>query len=152
MVIASVKEEKTAEGLAEEVEKKKEIIQYCGTGRRKTSVARVRLILGEGNIFVNKKPYDKYFNRIAYYKAIRHPLEVTSLISRFNVLAKVQGGGHTGQAEAIRLGIARALLKYDGDLRPTLSKEKLLTRDPRMVERKKYGRKGARARFQFSKR
>jgi small subunit ribosomal protein S9 len=79
-------------------------------------------------------------------------LEVTSLISRFNCITKVEGGGLTGQAEAIKLGIARALLQYDADLKPLLSKEKLLTRDPRMVERKKYGRKGARRRFQFSKR
>lgn len=144
MVIINAKEEKEAE--------KKETVQYCATGRRKTSVARVRLILGEGSIMVNKKPYDKYFSRVAYHKAIKQPLEAASLVAKFNIITKVEGGGLTGQAEAIKLGIARALLKYDKELRPLLSKEKLLTRDPRMVERKKYGRKGARARFQFSKR
>lgn len=125
---------------------------YSATGRRKTSTARVRLIPGDGKIIINKKPYTQYFSRFAYHQAIRHPLELTSLISKFDCFAKVQGGGLTGQAEAISLGIARALVSYDSELRPVLSKEKLLTRDPRMVERKKYGRKGARGRFQFSKR
>lgn len=147
MVITNLKEEKNK---ISEKSEKKEI--YYATGRRKTSVARVRLILGNGNILVNKKPFNEYFTRIAYQKGVKQPLEVTSLVSKFDCLTKVEGGGLTGQADAIKLGIARALLKYDKELKPLLVREKLLTRDPRMVERKKYGRKGARRRFQFSKR
>ncbi|RME69736.1 MAG: 30S ribosomal protein S9 [Nitrospirae bacterium] len=127
-------------------------IMYRATGRRKTSVARVILRPGSGNILVNKKPVDEYFPRETLRMIIRQPLELVGLSSKFDVQVNVQGGGLSGQAGAIRHGIARALLEYDPDLRPKLKKEGLLTRDPRMKERKKYGLAGARKRFQYSKR
>ena len=123
-----------------------------GTGRRKESVARVRLIQGSGTILVNERPYDQYFSREALRLAVRAPLLLTHQLGKYNVVANVQGGGMTGQAGAVRLGIARALLQLDPAHRPGLRSAGLLTRDPRQRERKKYGRKGARKRFQWTKR
>lgn len=129
------------------------IEQYWGTGRRKTSVARVRIIPGgEGGIFVNKKPIEEYFDRSDHVQAARRPIEHVERLGEFVVHVNVRGGGNTGQAGAISHGLARALVKADESLKPPLKKGGFLTRDPRMVERKKYGQKGARARFQFSKR
>ncbi|HZX36388.1 MAG TPA: 30S ribosomal protein S9 [Thermodesulfobacteriota bacterium] len=124
----------------------------AAVGRRKTSVARVRLMPGEGNITVNKKPLDNYFSRDTLRIEVRRPFAITETTKKFNVFANVAGGGSTGQAGAIRHGIARALVETDATLRAVLKKAGLLTRDPRMKERKKYGQRGARARFQFSKR
>lgn len=125
---------------------------YTATGRRKTSVARVRLLPGAGQITVNRKPVDEFFPRAVLQTIVRQPLELTKNTDKFNIAVNVHGGGIAGQAGAIRHGIARALLEVDPELRPSLKKAGLLTRDPRMKERKKYGQKGARARFQFSKR
>jgi small subunit ribosomal protein S9 len=127
-------------------------IKYGATGRRKTSIARVTLATGNGQIVVNEKPVDSYFPRETLRMMIRQPLELTGMIGKLNVLAKVEGGGPTGQAGALRHGISRALSRMDNDLRPRLKKEGFITRDPREKERKKYGQKGARKRFQFSKR
>ncbi len=127
-------------------------MQYFGTGRRKKSIARVRLLPGEGRIVINKRKLDDYFGMDTLKAEVRRPLEVTGTRHKFDVLAKVEGGGFTGQAGAIRHGIARALLEADGELRPLLKKEGFLTRDPRMKERKKYGLKKARRAPQFSKR
>ncbi|MEO8480577.1 MAG: 30S ribosomal protein S9 [Acidobacteriota bacterium] len=126
--------------------------QYYGTGRRKTSTARVFLRPGSGTITVNKQPLEACFPTESQRLVIRTPLVVTELSERFDVLATTAGGGVVGQAGALRLGIARALLEYDAELRSRLRKAGLLTRDPRMKERKKYGMAGARKRFQFSKR
>jgi len=126
--------------------------QYYGTGRRKTSTARVFLRPGSGTITVNHKPLEASFPTETQRLTIRLPLVVTENVERFDVLATTAGGGVTGQAGAIRLGIARALLGYNAELRSTLRKAGLLTRDPRAKERKKYGMAGARKRFQFSKR
>ncbi|MFQ5802479.1 MAG: 30S ribosomal protein S9 [Candidatus Methylomirabilales bacterium] len=125
---------------------------YYGTGRRKTAVARVRLKEGEGQIVVNRQPLGEYFGRATLRMVIAQPLKLTGLEGKYDVIANVRGGGSTGQAEAIRHGISRALLGVDEGLRSPLRKAGLLTRDPRIKERKKYGQKGARARFQFSKR
>ena len=125
---------------------------FAAVGRRKTSVARVRLMPGEGNITVNKKALDDYFSRDTLKIEVRRPFVITETGKKFNVSANVAGGGSTGQAGAIRHGIARALVETDATLRAVLKKAGLLTRDPRMKERKKYGQRGARARFQFSKR
>ena len=126
---------------------------YYGTGRRKTSTARVRLIPeGSGVSVVNRKPLDDYFDRDVMKMLIMQPLELTETVGKFDIYANVKGGGKTGQAGAIRHGISRALLQADPELRPVLKKAGFLTRDSRMKERKKYGQKGARARFQFSKR
>lgn len=125
---------------------------FAGTGRRKRSVARVRLSLGQGVITVNKKSLDEYFPRATLQQIVRQPLEVTQSASRFNIEAKTQGGGVAGQAGAVRHGIARALIAMDEGLREALRRSGLLTRDPREKESKKYGRKRARKRFQFSKR
>lgn len=127
-------------------------VQYSGTGRRKTSIARVRLVPGEGKVFINSRPLAEYFGKKTLEMIARQPLVLTHTEGRFDVLAKVEGGGITGQAGAIRLGIARALLKADLALRPVLKKAGFLTRDPRMKERKKYGLKGARRAPQYSKR
>lgn len=127
-------------------------ITYNATGRRKRSIARVWLKPGTGNILVNQKPADSYFPRETLRMVIRQPLEITGTVSKYDIYALVKGGGLTGQAGALRHGIARALIKMDADLRSRLKKEGLLTRDPREVERKKYGQKKARKRFQFSKR
>jgi len=121
-------------------------------GRRKTSVARVILRNGNGKITVNKKEFDKAFPLLVNRNDIAKPLEITETVGKYDVLINVRGGGFTGQAQAIRLGIARALIDLNPDFRPALKSEGLLTRDPRMVERKKYGRPKARKRFQFSKR
>lgn len=127
-------------------------VQYAGTGRRKTSVARVRLVPGEGKIIINKRGLAEYFGKKTLEMIAKQPLVLTKTEGRFDVLAKVEGGGITGQAGAIRMGIARALLKADAEMRPALKKAGFLTRDPRMKERKKYGLKGARRAPQFSKR
>ena len=126
--------------------------QFAGTGRRKRAVARVKLTLGGGVITVNGKPADDYFGRSSLLQVVRQPLEVTQPGSRFDVLVKAAGGGISGQAGAVRHGIARALLEMDEALREPLRRNGLLTRDPREKESKKYGRKRARKRFQFSKR
>ena len=127
--------------------------QYWGTGRRKTSVARVRLLPGSGQFIVNKKPIDEYFfGRQSLTMIAKQPLELTKTTRNYDVYVNVSGGGTTGQAGAILHGIARALIKVDESLRPSLKKAGFLTRDSRMRERKKFGQKGARARFQFSKR
>ncbi len=127
-------------------------VQYYGTGRRKTSVARVRLLPGSGKVTVNGRDLDDFFNYETLKKEVKRPLEMTDTLSQFDVVAKVEGGGFTGQAGALRHGISRALLKADGEFRATLKKAGFLTRDPRMKERKKYGLKGARRSPQFSKR
>jgi small subunit ribosomal protein S9 len=127
-------------------------IQYYGTGRRKTSTARVYLRPGDGNVQVNRKAFEAYFPNETLRMIIRQPLNLTETSSKFDVLVNVAGGGPAGQAGAIRHGITRALIEYNADLRPTLKQAGLVTRDPRIKERKKYGQKGARKRFQFSKR
>lgn len=127
--------------------------QYCGTGRRKSSVARVRLVPGNGTITINKRDIDEYFGLDTLKVIVRQPLTATSTIGKFDVIATVEGGGFTGQAGAIRHGIARALLEVDSDAyRATLKSAGYLTRDSRMKERKKYGLKAARRAPQFSKR
>ena len=127
-------------------------IQYYGTGRRKTSTARVYLRPGSGKIFINKRQFKEYFPNEALQMIIRQPLRMTDTANKFDILVNVDGGGVAGQAGAVRHGIVRALMEFNPDLRPTLKKAGLITRDPRQKERKKYGQKGARARFQFSKR
>jgi small subunit ribosomal protein S9 len=127
-----------------------EVVQ-C-TGRRKRAVARVKLMLGQGIITVNNKPIDEYFSRPQLLQIVRQPLEATQSVSRFDVRVKAEGGGVTGQAGAIRHGIARALVEMDESLKETMRKNGFLTRDPREKESKKYGRKRARKRFQYSKR
>ena len=126
--------------------------KYYGTGRRKSSVARVYLVPGTGKVTINKKDMDEYFGLETLKIIVRQPLEATNMADKFDVIVNVKGGGFTGQAGAIRHGIAIALNKYDLDLRPTLKKAGYLTRDPRMKERKKYGLKSARRAPQFSKR
>ena len=127
-------------------------IQYNATGRRKTSVARVTMFPGTGQIIVNDKPVDTYFPRETLRMVIRQPIELAGITGKYDIKAKVIGGGLTGQAGAVRHGIARAIVDMNSDLRVKLKKEGFLTRDPREKERKKYGQKGARKRFQFSKR
>lgn len=127
-------------------------IQYYGTGRRKTSTARVYLRAGGGEFLINRKAFDTYFPNETLRMIIRQPLQLTETVSKFDILINVRGGGPAGQAGAIRHGITRALLEYNADLRPALKQAGLITRDPRIKERKKYGQKGARKRFQFSKR
>ena len=129
-----------------------EKVQFYGTGRRKSSVARVRLVPGNGQIIVNGKESKDYFKKKTLEMIIRQPLVLTETEGRFDVLVNAHGGGTTGQAGAVRLGIARALLKADIEYRPVLKKAGFLTRDPRMKERKKYSLKGARRAPQFSKR
>lgn len=125
---------------------------FSAVGRRKTSIARVRLHPGDGDIKVNDKAMAEFFSRETLRGIVKQPLELTSTSGKFNVVANVSGGGESGQAGAVRHGIARALLASDAAFRGVLKKAGLLTRDPRMKERKKYGQKGARKRFQFSKR
>lgn len=127
-------------------------VQYYGTGRRKKSVARVRLVPGSGKVTVNKRDLDEYFNFETLKVAAIEPLVITDTVDQYDVIINVNGGGYTGQSGAIRHGISRALLKVDGELRPILKKAGFLTRDPRMTERKKYGLKKARRAPQFSKR
>ncbi|MFN2599506.1 MAG: 30S ribosomal protein S9 [Pyrinomonadaceae bacterium] len=126
--------------------------QFYGTGRRKTSTARVYLRPGTGEIRVNKKTFEDYFPNQALRMVIRQPLALTETANKFDILVNVTGGGPAGQAGAVRHGITRALMEFNADLRPTLKQAGLVTRDPRIKERKKYGQKGARKRFQFSKR
>jgi small subunit ribosomal protein S9 len=128
------------------------VVQYYGTGKRKSSTARVYLIPGTGQMNVNKRDLSKYFCNETQRTVIRYPLTITDNVSKFDVRATVMGGGVSGQAGAIRLGISRALLEFNAELRPRLKRAGLLTRDSRIKERKKYGQKGARKRFQFSKR
>ena len=126
--------------------------RYCGTGRRKKSIARVALVPGNGTITINGRSLDEYFGLETLKYIVRQPLALTGTESKYDVICKVTGGGYTGQAGAIRHGISRALLEYDAELRPALKKAGFLTRDPRMKERKKYGLKAARRAPQFSKR
>jgi small subunit ribosomal protein S9 len=128
------------------------VSRYYATGKRKNSIARVWMMPGSGKVTINDKPMDQYFGRDVLKMIIRQPFEVTGTIDKFDVLVNVLGGGNSGQAGAIRHGISKALLAVDAESRVKLRKEGLLTRDPRTKERKKYGQKGARARFQFSKR
>jgi small subunit ribosomal protein S9 len=125
---------------------------FLGTGRRKTAVARVRLLTGSGKIVVNGRPFENYFMTETLRGVVTQPFNVTQTAGRFDVQVNVSGGGPAGQAGAVRHGIARALIEADATLRPTLKADGLLTRDPRMRERKKYGQPGARKRFQYSKR
>jgi small subunit ribosomal protein S9 len=127
-------------------------IQYYGTGRRKTATARVYLRPGTGEIRVNRKTFEEYFPNQALRMVIRQPLTLTDTASKFDIVVNVAGGGPAGQAGALRHGITRALMVFNSDLRPALKDAGLVTRDPRAKERKKYGQKGARKRFQFSKR
>ena len=127
-------------------------VQYMGTGRRKKSVARVRLVPGNGQVIVNKRDAENYFGLETLRVIVNQPLVLTGTKDKFDVLVNVHGGGFTGQAGAIRHGIARALVKADEALKPELKKAGFLTRDPRMTERKKYGLKKARRAPQFSKR
>ena len=128
------------------------IDEYYGTGKRKSSTARVRLLPGEGQVIVNRRNLSDYFKNETQRTVIRYPLAVTDTLGKFDIRAMVDGGGTSGQAGAIRLGIANALLQFNSELRPKLKKAGLLRRDSRIKERKKYGQKGARKRFQFSKR
>ncbi len=129
-----------------------DIVQYYGTGRRKTSTARVFLRPGNGHLFVNKRPLDEYFPRPTLVMDLMQPLVLTETHEKFDAYITVRGGGLNGQAGAVRLGLARALLEANPDYRAVLKPAGLLTRDARKVERKKYGQRGARRRFQFSKR
>jgi len=129
-----------------------DLVQYYGTGRRKSSVARVFLRPGTGNFVVNSKPHDTYFVTIEQRVAAKRPLELVELAGTFDILATGKGGGVSAQADAVKMGIARALLEFNIELRKTLKADGLLSRDARIKERKKYGQKGARKRFQFSKR
>lgn len=127
-------------------------VKYYGTGRRKNAVAKVWLVPGEGTVQVNGRQLDEYFGKKTLEMIVKQPLELTGTVARFNVIAKVAGGGTTGQAGAVRHGIARALVQADSALRPKLKAAGFITRDPRMKERKKYGLKKARKASQFSKR
>lgn len=129
-----------------------EIVKYSATGRRKTSVARVNLTPGNGEISVNKRPFEVYFKRETDRLTILEPLNISRTKGKFDIDAKITGGGTTGQAGAMRLGLARALVHCDADHKPSLKKAELLRRDSRMKERKKPGQKGARKRFQWVKR
>ena len=130
----------------------KAVEKYYGTGRRKKAIARVYIMPGKGNITINKRSIDEYLGLETLKTIVRQPLVATDNVNKFDVLVNVHGGGYTGQAGAIRHGIARALVKADEEYRPTLKAAGFLTRDPRMKERKKYGLKGARRAPQFSKR
>jgi small subunit ribosomal protein S9 len=127
-------------------------LQYSGTGRRKTSSARVYLRPGKGGFVVNKRPFEEYFASAMLKMIIKQPLVVTEIGDKFDIFVRVRGGGCTGQAGALRLGLSRALVEFNPELRPKLKAAGFLTRDPRKVERKKYGQPGARKRFQYSKR
>ncbi len=131
---------------------KSEKVVFLGTGRRKSSIARVRLVEGKGNITVNGKDINEYFGEETLRVIVKQPLTVTNTLSKYDVIAKVQGGGFSGQAGAVRHGIARALNEANAEYRPVLKSNGFLTRDPRMKERKKYGLKKARKAPQFSKR
>ncbi len=127
-------------------------VQYYGTGRRKSAIARVFLRPGNGDFKVNGKGFDEYFVTPSQRSSAKSPLVLTESAGTFNVLANVSGGGVAGQADAVKLGLARALIEFNAELRKKLKAEGMVTRDPRAKERKKYGQKGARKRFQFSKR
>lgn len=129
-----------------------ELVQYYGTGRRKTAVARVYLRPGSGDFKVNGRPFEQYFVTESQRSSARQPLVSTETGSAFNIVANVSGGGVNGQADALKLGIARALMLFNAELRKKLKAEGMITRDSRGKERKKYGQKGARKRFQYSKR
>lgn len=129
-----------------------QIIKYTAVGRRKESVARVNLMPGKGDIVVNNLPYEKYFIRETDRIIIKQPLQVTNSLNKYDIAANIRGGGLAGQAGALRHGISRALLSAQPELKDLLRKQGFLTRDPRMKERKKYGQKGARKRFQWTKR
>ena len=126
--------------------------RFYGTGRRKTSVARVCLQAGNGRILINRRPFEDYFPRETLRMVISQPFQITNTLGQFDTIVNVGGGGPTGQAGAVRHGISRALLQFDDKLRQALKRAGLLTRDPRMKERKKYGQPGARSKFQYSKR
>jgi small subunit ribosomal protein S9 len=128
------------------------IVQYLGTGRRKRAVARVFLRPGKGEIKVNNRPFENYFPTESVRAVVRQPLAATETTDKFDMLILADGGGVSGQAGAVRMGLSRALVEFNAELRPRLKKLGFLTRDPRQHERKKYGQKGARKRFQFSKR
>jgi small subunit ribosomal protein S9 len=128
------------------------VVQFYATGRRKTATARVYLRPGAGNLVVNRRPIDAYFHTDALKRVVREPLALTETVDKFDVLVNVAGGGEAGQAGAIRHGIARALVQFEPALRGRLKEAGFLTRDSRVKERKKYGQRGARARFQYSKR
>lgn len=127
-------------------------VRYYGTGKRKNAVARVWLMPGSGNITINDRPGEKYLGRTLLLQMVQQPFALTDRVGQFDVIARCHGGGISGQAGAIRHGISKALLEVDPDLRPILRRSGMLTRDPRVKERKKYGRKRARRGFQFSKR
>jgi len=129
-----------------------ELVQYYGTGRRKSAVARVYLRPGSGEVKVNGRPFEQYFVTEAQRTSARAPLALTENTAAFNIVANVSGGGVNGQADAMKLGLARALMQFNAELRKKLKGEGMVTRDSRAKERKKYGQKGARKRFQFSKR
>jgi small subunit ribosomal protein S9 len=129
-----------------------DLVQYYGTGRRKSAVARVFLRPGNGDFKVNGRAFEKYFVTPAQRASAKQPLVSTEMVATFNVLARVTGGGVNGQADAVKLGIARALMQFNAELRKSLKSAGMVTRDPRAKERKKYGQKGARKRFQYSKR
>ncbi len=125
---------------------------YYGTGKRKTAIARVWLKPGEGKVIINKRPSDQYFGRETAKMVIQQPFELTSTQNQFDLVVNVRGGGMSGQADAVKHGVAKALLQYDAQFRDILKKEGFLTRDSRVKERKKYGKRGARASYQYSKR
>ena len=125
---------------------------FYATGRRKTAIARVWLTPGSGTIKINKRDIDNYFGRATSKMILRQPLELTEMVNRYDIFVNVAGGGLSGQADAIQHGITRSLMKINASFRPALKKAGFITRDPRIKERKKYGQRGARARFQFSKR
>ncbi len=129
-----------------------QMTKYTAVGRRKEAVARVTLLPGTGNILVNEQPYEKYFIRETDRIIIKQPLQITNNLDKYDIIANIIGGGLTGQAGALKLGIARALILSQPELKDPLRKHGFLTRDPRMKERKKYGQKGARKRFQWTKR
>lgn len=129
-----------------------QIAKYMAVGRRKEAIARVTLLPGTGNILVNEEPYEKYFIRETDRIIIKQPLQITSNLDKYDIIANIVGGGLAGQAGALRLGISRALILSQPELKDALRRQGFLTRDPRMKERKKYGQKGARKRFQWTKR
>jgi small subunit ribosomal protein S9 len=129
-----------------------QVVKYTAVGRRKESVARVWLLPGKGDIVINARPYEKYFLRETDRIILKQPLVITNNVNKYDILANIRGGGLTGQAGALRLGISRALILADPELKDLLRKNGFLTRDPRAKERKKYGQKGARKRFQWTKR
>jgi len=129
-----------------------QVTKYMAVGRRKESVARVQLLLGKGDILVNARPYERYFFRETDRIIVKQPLAVTNTLTKYDIIANISGGGLTGQAGALRHGISRALILAEPDLKDLLRKQGFMTRDPRAKERKKYGQKGARKRFQWTKR